>query len=355
MSIDASITMLPNDWLEPALTPPQALGAPVASGRLRASPADFVVEEHLGFVASGAGQHVLLRVTKCGANTEWVQRELAKRVGCKIMDVGFAGLKDRHAVTTQFFTVPRGKSPVESWLELAGEGYRVLSAVAHDRKLPRGALAANSFTITVRQFVGDRSLVEQRIAMVARQGVPNYFGPQRFGRDGRNLLAAAIGRAPRARDQLGFALSAARSLIFNAVLAARVRNGTWNLLQAGDVANLDDSGSVFRIPEVDAMLVQRAAELDIHPSGPLWGDGEPLTSGAVLALEQSVAEQFGSALQLLAADRMKCARRALRLAVRDLSFEWLNDDALCVRFRLTAGSFATTVLREIVATGTDPG
>lgn len=344
---------MPSAWLDVALAPPRAHGGACITGTLRASPEDFVVDEQLGFDAAGAGQHVLLRVTKRGANTEWVQRELAKRAACKPMDVGYAGLKDRHAVTTQYFTVPRGKQPIEAWLEVAGDGYRVLSAAAHDRKLPRGALAGNAFAITLRDVTGDQAAVAARVAALGAQGIPNYFGAQRFGRDAGNLVAAATGRAPRAREQLGFALSAARSLLFNTVLAERVTQGTWCELQPGDVANLDATGSVFRVPSVDAELRERVARLDLHPTGPLWGEGEPMTEGEVRAHEALVAERYPTVLQLLTADRMKPARRALRLAVRELAHEWLDDTTLQIRFRLTAGSFATTVLRELVATGND--
>jgi tRNA pseudouridine13 synthase len=350
--------MIPDHWRRAALDPPIAWGSTaLGNGQLRASPEDFEVDEVLGFAAGGDGPHALLRVRKRGANTEWVARELARAVGCKPFEVGFAGLKDRNAVTTQHFTVPRGKRPAEEFLTLAGEGYEVLSAAAHQRKLPRGALEGNRFAITVRGFAGEAGLLAERMQRLATGGAPNYFGEQRFGRDAGNLqavlrksvlLAQGEGGRGRSRDDQGFMLSAARSVIFNAILARRVEQSSWNRLAPGDVANLDGRGSVFAVEELDAELEQRCAALDVHPTAPLAGAGESLARGSVLALEESVAAEFPEALAVIAAEGMKSERRALRIRVRDLEYDY-QGDVLRLRFALSAGSFATTVLREIIA------
>ncbi len=147
--------MIPDHWRRAALAPPTAWGEPLGTGVLRASPEDFEVDETLGFEASGEGPHALLSVRKRGANTEWVARELARTMGVKPFEVGFAGLKDRNAITTQHFTVPRGKRAAEELVGLKGEGYEVLSAAAHQRKLPRGALEGNRFVIVVRGLACD--------------------------------------------------------------------------------------------------------------------------------------------------------------------------------------------------------
>jgi len=347
--------MIPDHWRRAALGPPTAWGnEPLATGVIRASPEDFVVEEVLGFAASGAGPHALLSVRKRGANTEWVARELARVAACKPFEVGFAGLKDRNAVTTQAFTVPLGKRAAESFVGVTGEGWEVLSAAAHQRKLPRGALEANRFDITVRQLDGDLDRVRARLACIASGGVPNYFGPQRFGRDAGNLeqvlrSAGEGGRGrSRGRGDQGFTLSAARSLIFNAILAARVEAGSWNKLLAGDVANLDGRGSVFAVETPDAELERRGAALEVHPTAPLIGGGESLARGTVLELETATAAQFPEAATVIQAERMNAERRALRLRVRELEHH-LEGDVLRLRFALSAGSFATAVLREIIA------
>jgi tRNA pseudouridine13 synthase len=348
--------MIPDHWRVAALEPPTAWGTPLGSGVLRAAPEDFVVDELLGFAASGEGPHALLRVRKRGANTEWIARELARAVGCKPFEVGFAGLKDRNAVTTQAFTVPRGKRPADEFIGLRGEGYEVLEATAHQRKLPRGALEGNRFELVVREFRCNPRDVHQRMQAISADGVPNYFGPQRFGREAGNLqsvLRAAAtleqgARRGRAPDQ-GFMLSAARSVIFNATLAARVDEGSWNRLLAGDVANLDGRGSVFAVEALDSDLERRCRLQELHPTASLPGAGESLARGAVYEVEQAVAMRFPEALAVISAERMNAERRALRLRVRDLEYEY-DDSQLRLRFALSAGSFATAVLREIIAT-----
>ncbi len=348
--------MLRDEWHRVALAPPSAWGSgPIATGVLRSSPLDFKVDEILGFEAAGTGPHALLQVRKSGANTEWVARELARAAGCKPFDVGFAGLKDRNAVTTQFFTVPRGKRAAADFATLAGEGFEVLSAAEHQRKLPRGALAGNRFDIVVRNLSADTGTLDERLANIAAHGVPNYFGPQRFGREGGNLaavLAAARegGRLPRDRrgGDAGFVMSAARSLVFNAILAERVTSGSWNRLLAGDVANLDGRGSVFKVDEVDSELAARCGRGEIHPTGPMVGEGDTLAGGSVAALEQEVQQRFPEALSVVRAQRMNGERRALRVNVRELTYE-MAEGLLRVRFSLPAGAFATVVLREIVA------
>jgi tRNA pseudouridine13 synthase len=338
--------------LEAALAPPRAYGASPAGGILRAEPEDFVVEEDLGFAPDGAGQHMLLRVRKRNANTQWVARELARRAGCRPAEVGYAGLKDRRAVAVQWFSVPRPAVPVV-WPEVGDAEFTVLEAHPHGRKLPRGALAANQFTVRVGASDGDgahlATLLAPRLDEIARRGVPNYFGAQRFGRDGANL--ARVAQSPDALHpaERGFVISAARSVIFNAVLAARVADGTWEQLQAGDLANLEGRGSVFAVETVDADLRARSTQLQIHPTGPLWGRGPPATAGSVLEMESHAAERHAAESRLCSTAGMRQERRSLRLAVHGLSCA-AEARGVVLRFRLGRGGFATTVLRELIAT-----
>lgn len=331
---------------------PRAYGAPVISGRLRVEPEDFQVREWLGFEADGEGPHLLLTVRKRGANTQWVARELARRAGVHPRDIGFAGLKDRNAVTEQAFTVPTGTQSPEAWTGFAGEGFIVTTASRHRRKLKRGAHKGNDFRIVVRDWAGDPSQIDARLRQIALDGVPNYFGPQRFGREVSNLKGAARwfddGEPPPDRLQRGFLLSAARSALFNSVLAARIEQGSWNRLQPGDVANLDGSGSIFDVPDPDETLRERCAGLDVHPTGPLWGRGESRTAGAVAEFERATLQPWHRWLDGLAAAGLEQERRALRLRVESL--RWESDTAtLILQFRLGRGAFATAVLAEIVA------
>jgi tRNA pseudouridine13 synthase len=267
------------------------------------------------------------------------------------MDVGYAGLKDRHAVTTQWFTVPRGRGAPEDWTGRGGEGYEVIEAHAHRRKLPRGALEANRFELTLREVRGDRGALEQRLEGLKQSGAPNYFGPQRFGRGLSNLRAWL---ADDARHLSEYALSAGRSLVFNAVLARRIAEGTWNRLLPGELANLDGRGSVFPVRDLDAEA-PRCAALDIHPTGPLWGRGGTQTEGDAAALERETAAGFAQVSSRLESLRVDPARRALRVAIRDLT--WVFEDADTVRlgFELRSGGFATAVLRELIDTAEADG
>jgi tRNA pseudouridine13 synthase len=332
-----------------ALDPPRAYGAPAVSAALRGSPEDFVVEEQLGFTPGGDGPHVLLRVRKRDANTVWVARALARLAGCRPHEVGYAGLKDRRALTTQWFTVPRPRAAPD-WLAVRGEGFEVLEAHAHGRKLPRGALAGNTFSVRLRSAGPGEALQQAlapRLAVIAAAGVPNYFGPQRFGRGGANLSRISAGLPDLQPQERGFVLSAARSVIFNAVLAARVRDGSWRELRGGDLANLDGRGSFFGVATPDEQTRARCAQLAIHPTGPLWGAGMPASAGAIRELETEVAGQFGEARELCVAAGMQQERRSLRLVARGLRCV-AEEQAVRLEFGLPRGAFATTLLRELI-------
>ncbi len=314
-------------------------------------PEDFEVHEELSFRPDGLGPHMLLRVVKRGANTQWVAGQLARFGGVRASDVGFAGLKDRHAVTGQWFSVPASKVSIADWLALQHPEFRVHEAHPHSRKLRRGALAANRFRICVRQFDADTGALEERLASIARRGVPNYFGPQRFGREAGNLSRVqdwvASGHLPRPRGERSFTISAARSLIFNAVLAERVADRSWDLLRVGDVANLDGTGSIFAVDTPTPELEARCKTLDVHPTGPLWGAGMPGSASEVSEIETSVGRRFETVTMALAGAGLEQERRALRLRVADLQVQ-AGDGVLTLGFRLTAGAFATTVLRELL-------
>jgi tRNA pseudouridine13 synthase len=343
-------------WRQLALAAPRAWGDPQAQGVLRSVAEDFIVEEDLGFAPDGDGAHLLLKVRKRNANTGWVAQELARALGCAVRDIGFAGLKDRRAVAIQWFSLPATARALAQAPELQNAEFAVLEAHRHRRKLPRGALAGNAFTVRIRAYTGSDAQLQERCHLIARSGVPNYFGPQRFGREGGNLsrlLAqgepdAAPRRAGRAD---GFILSAARSLIFNAVLGERVRQDSWGKLGVGDVANLDGRGSVFPVVELTTDLTERLAQLQVHPTGPMWGVGELMSRGACLQLEQRIGAQLPAPCEFTIASGLRQERRSLRLKVRDLQWEREAEGAAVLRFWLRSGSFATAVIREILSDG----
>ncbi len=335
-----------------------AHGAPPASGRIRTEPEDFVVEERLGFEPDGAGSHVLLVVEKRDANTGWVAGQLARLTGAHPRDVGYSGLKDRRAVTRQSYSLPwPAARPLEEALVFAGDGFRVVGAVRHGRKLRPGSHRANCFTIRVRDLAGDPTAIDARLRSIGALGVPNYFGPQRFGRDGANLARARrwadTGEAPRDRAQRGFALSAARSELFNRVLDERVRRGDWDRLLPGEAVMLDGRRSFFAAPVVDATLEERGRAMDVHPSGPLWGRGETPATGAAREIEEQVGAREGALVALLTTQGLDHERRSLRLPVRGLA--WTREDlSLTLEFELPRGAFATAVLHELLQEAWDP-
>ena len=315
----------------------RAHGGPLFAAAIRSAPEDFQVTEQLGWQFSGDGEHDFLWIEKTGANTEWVSRQLARHADVPARDVGYAGLKDRHAITRQWFSVPRWNSP--DWETLDVEGVVVGDVQRHSKKLRRGAHQANAFQIVLRgDTIADHAdAMAARIAVIREQGVPNYFGEQRFGRDGANLRLAddwASGRR-LPRHKRSIAISTIRSFVFNEQLDARVQDGSWNVLRPGDKANLDGTGSVFDVAEVDEELIRRCTDMDIHPAGVLAGDGTALGPAAWReALEKA---------------RVDPGTRSLRLRVADMDCA-VGGDAATVAFTLGRGAFATSVLREICTT-----
>ncbi|MCB1925345.1 MAG: tRNA pseudouridine(13) synthase TruD [Gammaproteobacteria bacterium] len=338
---------------DPTLFLPTANGTPPLTGRLRATPEDFVVEEVLGYAPTGSGEHAFLVVRKRDRNTHDVARALARLAGVSQVAVGYAGLKDRQAVATQAFSVhlPGRESP--DWTPLLDESLEVLEATRHDRKIRRGSLRGNRFEITVKDVEGDRDVAEARLHALREQGVPNYFGSQRFGHEGGNLSQVAdlfAGRRTRIKRELrGLLLSAARAHLFNLVLARRVEQRSWASAGSGDVLLLAGAGRQFAFDPEDASIPERLALMDIHPSAPLCGRRSRSLSAtdAVLDLEVSVLEPWQDWVEALARNGLDEDRRALRLTVDGLQWQWADTD-LKLQFALATGSYATSVLREIV-------
>lgn len=337
-----------NDPRQPLLFAdyPHAFGEPTLSGVLRSTPADFYVEEQLPFAPDGDGPHLMLWIEKTGTNTEWLARQFAKVVNCRPMDVGYCGLKDRHAVTRQWFSVPAPKDTVD-WQSISVPGVEVLEVYAHRRKLRRSAHSSNRFVLTIRNVQGNNDL-DARSMRVRSEGVPNYFGPQRFGRDGDNVIRFMEGA------RAGILVSSARSFLFNRVLAERIQRGHWNRLLPGEAVQLNGSGSYFIADEIDATLQQRLDEFDIHPSGPLWGKGELPSKSAAHEFESSLADAMSELRDMLEKVGLRQERRALRVAMPGLDVTWLDDETVVIAFELPPGVFATSVLREMIDT-TDKG
>ncbi len=330
---------------------PLAFGAPLLTAAMRSVPEDFQVDELPAFEATGEGEHLLLDIRKRGANTVAIAKQLAQWAGVAEMAVSYAGQKDRHAVTTQRFSVhlPKRVSPDIALLD--SDEMQVLASTWHNRKLQRGALAGNRFKLVLRDVRGDAAAIGERLQAIAGRGLPNWFGEQRFGRDGGNVPAALQmfgGRRVR-KDQRSMLLSAARSALFNRVLAARVEQGSWDSALEGEVWMLDGSRSVFGPEPMSEVLAERLARFDIHPSAPLWGVGELRSSDAARALEeQALSDEQALALRAgLEEAGLKQERRALRLRPALMQHQWLADDVLELSFALPPGCYATAVLHEL--------
>ncbi|HKN78056.1 MAG TPA: tRNA pseudouridine(13) synthase TruD [Lysobacter sp.] len=330
---------------------PRAHGPAVLSARLRATPEDFRVDEMDAFEASGQGEHLLLTIEKRGMNTAFAAKKLAAWAGIPEMGVSYAGMKDRHAVTRQRFTVHLPKKVAPDLALLEADDFHVIDSAWHARKLPRGALLGNRFVLTLRDVVGERAQIEQRLQAIAERGVPNAFGEQRFGRAGDNVAQALamFGGRRMKREQRTMLLSAARSALFNRTLDVRIADGTWDRALEGEVWMLDGSRSVFGPEPFDDTLAQRLAAFDIHPTGPLWGAGDLRSTEAVRALELRALDDAESRAlrEGLESAGMKQERRALRLRPQDLAWGWLDDGALRLSFGLPPGAYATTVLAEL--------
>ncbi len=330
--------------------PPMAYvhGQPSVTAVIRSQPSDFIVEETLSFTPTGHGEHVLLYVEKIGQNTQFIARQLAQAAGLKNRLVSYAGLKDRHAITRQWFCLPWPIKQEMPWQDWQLDGARILHTVRHQRRLKIGSIAHNRFVLTLREVSNVPALIK-RLDLIA-SGVPNYFGEQRFGRNNSNLHSAArlfAGEGISDRQLRGLALSAARSMLFNQQVSQRVQQGLFATVQAGAVVQLDGSGSVFHVPEVTEEIVARLAQGDIHPTALLPGVGKAMESADALASQNLWLAPYQAWVQALVDFNMHLERRFVRLQPKQLSFQ-THGDTLELSFALPAGCFATAVLRELV-------
>ncbi len=310
---------------------PNAYPASGATATLKRLNEDFIVTELPLRLPSGEGEHLWLDIEKNGANTAFVAQQLAKAADVEDSAVGYAGLKDRHAITRQWFSIhlPKGETP--DLTPLAHPEFKVLGQSRHLKKLRPGDLQGNHFRIVLRDVTGDRDAIEANLAAVASQGVPNYFGAQRFGHDGGNVEQgrAMLAREIRVRNpkNKGLYLSAVRSFVFNEVLALRIAQGLWGQTLPGDV--LDEVG---------------------RPTGPLWGRGRVSSNDQALALENGVAERHATLCEGMEHAGLNQERRALVASPQAMSWEWREADQLVLAFSLPAGNYATSVLNEILRT-----
>lgn len=333
-----------------------------ATAVLKRQPSDFIVNEILDWDFKKQGEHIFLYVEKTNCNTAWVAKQLAKFYAVPPRDIGYSGLKDRHAVTRQYFSVryPGVKPDTYDLPQYDRRDehqqpadYRIISHVLHDKKLKRGNHSFNDFVIRLHEVDGDKRLIEERLAFIRDNGCPNLFDAQRFGRDNNNLLKVAQWLNGdidvRKRNEKSLLLSALRSALFNRQLAERVQNNTWQQLCAGDTVILDGSNSHFTTDNIDETLQQRAAQKDLHPAGILIGENDNLdtilntsnTSNTLSTLNKEHLQR------LLRQERLQTAYRPLRLVVKDLHWHFEDDHTCIISMRLPPGAYASGVIRQV--------
>jgi tRNA pseudouridine13 synthase len=330
--------------LDPRFGPPK-------TGQYRAEPEDFWVDEQLDFTPEAHGEHLWLRVEKRNQSTLEVVKLLSRLCDVTPRDIGYSGMKDRLAVTRQWLSVhlPGRDAPPALEQSLHAQGITIVEQARHPRKLKRGVHRTNRFVLRLSGDAIASGDFVNRWEALCQLGVPNYFGPQRFGHEGHNLqrAAAILNRGWRKRDdRQGMMLSTARSFLFNQLLSHRIADGTWSQPLAGDTLMLDGTQSVFSIEASDATLQARAAELDVHPTGVLWGVSER-GQGDVASYEASLKQQYPDLCSGLERSGVKQSRRALRMRLLEPQLEW-EAGAVRLAFALPRGSFATAVLGELI-------
>jgi tRNA pseudouridine13 synthase len=331
-------------------------------GVIKASPEDFVVEEVPLYAPSGEGDHLYVRFTKRALTTDAAVRSIARALGVDVRNVGVPGLKDKVAITTQTISVPapRGDTSFDDRARaLALDGITIHEAKRHGNKLRTGHLAANKFTLVVRDVDSER-VDEAVLALkkVGREGAPNAFGAQRFGRAGDNAERAKAwlsGKEPAPRDPRArrFLWSALQSAIFNDVLRRRVEDGTWLTPLDGDLLQKHDSGGLFLCTDVQADC-ERASRGEVSPTGPIPGAKMREPAGAPLALEsETIRAWLGESFDFAPTKVLgEGARRPLRVLVQDLDVAILEREqrsSVRVYFVLPKGAYATTVIAAAFA------
>jgi len=336
---------------------PRAHGKPLCSVLFRKSPEDFIVNERLIFEPDGEGEHVYLQIKKRNTNTQWLAKQLAIFSGIKQRDVSYAGLKDRNAVTTQWFSLLLHPEKEPDWSRMKLEGIEIITCSRHRCKLRPGMVKVNQFIITLRNVDCSKIRLNERINLLKQYGVPNYYGEQRFGHGGENVQKAIsmLNGELKIKDRKlkGIYLSAARSYLFNKVLKERVSTGTWNKAMDGDCMMLDGTNSFFKVSEVDEALKNRLSTFDIHTTAPLWGVGEPSTSLAVKVLEDNILADDEIIKAGLEKMNMKLDRRSLRMKVNELTYDDSSPEIIKLTFELNSGQYATTLLHEVFTWDTE--
>ena len=332
------------------LARPTVSATPEVTAVLRAQPEDFRVYEELDFELSGEGEHVFLHLEKRQLNSLELLERIANLSGIPPRDIGYSGMKDRNAITRQWFSVRMAGKAEPDWNELEGtDDVKVLQVGRHLRKLKRGTHKSNRFELCLRELQGPLDTLSQRLERVKTEGVPNYFGEQRFGRNGSTLEQAnrwmQTGGRKISRTKRSLYLSALRAHLFNTMLARRVDEASWNKVVEGDACILNGTRSLFRPEQIDEDIERRCSIADLHPGLPLWGTGEQFSSEAQQSAALGDNLETGKFLERMG---LEMAYRATRTLPDDFCWQFCDDGSLQLKFALGTGAYATAVLAELV-------
>lgn len=317
-------------------------------GVLRQEIRDFQVFELPAYDASGQGEHLFLLIEKLGVTTRQVYEYIRDELRINEAHIGVAGLKDKHALTQQWISVPaRYESRMDGLEELTG--VRVLQTALHHNKLRVGHLRGNRFRILLRGCEPAAELRAQKVfAALGTLGVPNFFGPQRFGIAGKNpergylLLKSGRGRGNPWLKR--FLMGSVQSLLFNAWLGQRMDRGWYDQVLLGDVAKKHLSGGEFLVEDLTSEN-PRAKDLQISAMGPLFGKKYFEAQHQARELEDEILAEFDIARTDFFA--RKGARRVLRFPLEGWQTK-PDPQGLWVEFVLPKGAYATSILREVM-------
>lgn len=326
--------------------------SPKSLGFLKAYPEDFIVYEIPLVYPCGEGEHQFIHIEKKNYTTEQVAQDLAALCNVTIRAVSYAGMKDKHAVTRQWFSVHAPGKYFPELGQASGEHWSIIEHGRHLKKLKTGALEGNQFILTLRELTNTH-LLEDRLNLIKTRGVPNYFTQQRFGHCGHNLLQAQRmlleKKKVKNRFLSGLYLSAIRSYLFNRQVSMRVANRTWETILEGDVLQLSGTKSLFtaKLPELHDLQL-RYDNHDLSPTAILWGKGLQMAESHGLSIQTEALEPYIPYLTALEQRKVERAYRSIASFPTDLEWQWLDGETLQLNFSLRAGSYATAVIRELI-------
>jgi tRNA pseudouridine13 synthase len=320
-------------------------------GKIRDQPQDFQVEEVPAYAPEGRGEHLFVRFRKTDLNTPDAVRRIAEALGVDAREAGWAGLKDRRAVTVQWASFHRGDAAAALALDLPG--IEVLDALGHPHKIRTGHLRSNRFLIRIRGAREHLATAGQVLERLALHGAPNYYGEQRFGHDRNNLARARAwlleqGPPPRDRFQRKLLASTLQSEIFNQWLAARVREGAFERPVPGDLMRKEDSGGLFVAHDL-AEATERMQRWEISPTGPMMGAKMRWPEADAERIERVLCERWGLDEERLSRLRtlLPGTRRVARVRPADVQLDAYSE-GIEVAFTLPKGAYATVILRELM-------